>query len=188
MANLQRYHFVRKPKPIPVGTGRFAAIDFETADHGQDSACSLAIVIGEGTNIVDVKHVLIRPPRRDIRFTHIHGITWDDVKNSPPFGDLWPTLEGLFTECQFIAAHFAPFDRGVLQACCDAAGFTPPSLPFQCTVKIARQAWNIVPTKLPDVCRRLSIPLQHHNALSDATACAKIVIEARKVIASGATS
>jgi len=34
----------------------------------------------------------------------------------------------------------------------------------------------------------LSIPLQHHNALSDATACAKIVIEARKAVASGVAS
>ena len=160
---------------------RFAAIDFETADSGQDSACSLAIIIGEGTEIVETKHVLIRPPRPNIRYTHIHGISWDDVKNCPPFGDLWPTLEGLFFNCRFIAAHFASFDRGVLTACCEAAGFTPPTLPYECTVKIARQTWGIFPTKLPDVCRHLTIPLQHHSALSDATACARIVIEARKL-------
>ena len=87
---------------------RFAAIDFETADSGQDSACSLAIIIGEGTEIVETKHVLIRPPRPNIRYTHIHGISWDDVKNCPPFGDLWPTLEGLF----FIPAPYLA-DRAV---------------------------------------------------------------------------
>jgi len=47
-------------------------------------------------------------------------------------------------------------------------------------VKLARRAWDIRPTKLPDVCRRFLIRLQHHNALSDATACARIVMRAVK--------
>jgi len=33
---------------------------------------------------------------------------------------------------------------------------------------------------LPDVCRRFRIRLNHHNALSDATACARIVMGALK--------
>ena len=41
---------------------------------------------------------------------------------------------------------------------------------------MARRAWNLRPTKLPDVCRHLGITLNHHDALSDALACAKIVI------------
>ncbi|OGH59120.1 MAG: hypothetical protein A3G34_02220 [Candidatus Lindowbacteria bacterium RIFCSPLOWO2_12_FULL_62_27] len=47
-------------------------------------------------------------------------------------------------------------------------------------MKLARRAWDIRPTKLPDVCRRFLIRLQHHNALSDATACARIVMRAVK--------
>ena len=39
-------------------------------------------------------------------------------------------------------------------------------------------AMGIRPTKLPDVCRRLGIPLLHHDAASDATACARIVLAA----------
>ena len=58
---------------------RFAAIDFETADTGRDSACALAIIVVEGTKIVDKGYFLIRPPRRQFLFTYIHGITWDHV-------------------------------------------------------------------------------------------------------------
>jgi DNA polymerase-3 subunit epsilon len=54
-----------------------------------------------------------------------------------------------------------------------------PSLPFVCTVKLARTVWSVYPTKLPDVCRHLKIPLKHHQADSDAEACARIVIAAR---------
>ena len=59
-------------------------------------------------------------------------------------------------------------------------GLRQPEQPFICTVQVARVVWNIYPTKLPDVCRRLRIPLTHHEAASDAEACARIVIAAVK--------
>ena len=37
---------------------------------------------------------------------------------------------------------------------------------------------SIFPTKLPDVCGHLDIPLNHHDAGSDSLACAKIVVAA----------
>jgi DNA polymerase-3 subunit epsilon len=45
-------------------------------------------------------------------------------------------------------------------------------------MRLARQTWGIYPTRLPDVCRRLRLPLDHHDPLSDARACAQIVIQA----------
>jgi len=52
--------------------------------------------------------------------------------------------------------------------------------PFVCTVEVARSVWSVFPTKLPDVCRLLSIPLRHHDASSDAKACARIVLVAQR--------
>jgi len=77
-----------------------------------------------------------------------------------------------------LAAHNASFDKGVLEGACAHYGITAPTLPFRCTVQMARKAWNLRPTKLPDVCRHLGIDLDHHNALSDAMACALIVLAA----------
>ena len=48
-------------------------------------------------------------------------------------------------------------------------------------MRMARAAWDLYPTKLPDVCRRLGIALRHHDALSDAEACARIVLLAHGV-------
>ena len=42
----------------------------------------------------------------------------------------------------FLAAHFAPFDRGVLQACCAAHGVAMPSAEFLCTMRLARREWS----------------------------------------------
>lgn len=156
----------------------FTAIDFETADYGRDSACSVALVHVRGGRIVDQRVQLLRPPRRRFVFTYVHGLTWEDVKDAPSFAEAWPELERLTEGSRFLAAHNAAFDKSVLRACSAAAGLPMTPLPFHCTVKTARAAWDVFPTKLPDVCRRLGIPLDHHEALSDARACAQIVLEA----------
>ena len=159
---------------------RFVAIDFETADHGRDSACAVGLVRCEKGRIVDRLHRLIRPPRDRFVFTYIHGITWHRVRTEPSFAELWPEVREFIRGAEFLAAHNAPFDRGVLQACCQAADLAPPEHPFLCTVKLARSAWSLYPTNLPAVCRARRISLKHHEALSDAEACAQIVLQAMK--------
>ena len=156
----------------------FVAIDFETADRYRDSACALAMVRVESGKIVHTEYRLIKPPRKYFEFTYIHNITWDMVSSEPDFRELWPSFKKMLNGADFIAAHNASFDRSVLNACCEKADIGPPSIPFECTVKLARKEWGLFPTKLPDVCRYLDIPLNHHEALSDAMACAKIVIAA----------
>jgi len=157
----------------------FVAIDFETADYRPDSACAVALVRVEGGGITARVSRLIRPPRRRFIFTYLHGISWDMVRHQPTFGDLWPEMEELLAGARFLSAHNAAFDRGVLRACCENHGLNPPELPFLCTMKLARRAWKLFPTKLPDVCRYLDIPLNHHDAASDAEACARIVLAAQ---------
>lgn len=168
----------------------FVAIDFETADRGQDSACSVGLVRVENGAIVEKVVQLIKPPRiaegdlfnpaPDFEFTYIHGIKPDMVSAAPTFAQAWPKLERILKGAQFMAAHNAPFDNGVLTACCEAARLPKPAHRFVCTVRLARDTWKLYPTKLPNVCQHLGIALNHHEALSDAEACAKIVIAAEK--------
>jgi DNA polymerase-3 subunit epsilon len=158
-------------------TQPFVAIDFETADQGRDSACAVALVRVEQGAIVRREVRLIRPPRRNFLFTWVHGITWDAVANAPTFAEVWAELSQLLNGATLLAAHNSAFDRGVLKACCEQGGLTPPALPFHCSMQLARKHWNVRPTKLPDVCRFLGLPLQHHDAGSDAEACARILLE-----------
>ena len=166
--------------PAPGSAGRFAAIDFETADNGRDSACALAVVVVGGTTILHEEHFYIRPPRQQFLYTSVHGITWLDVADKPRFGEVWPRVAALLEGVEFVAAHNAGFDRSVLYQCCHRAGVAWPDVRFQCTVKLARQSWGLSPATLPDVCRHLGIPLRHHQADSDARACAEVVIKARE--------
>ena len=113
-------------------------------------------------------------------FTYIHGISYEQVRDQPAFGSLWQELSPMLQGARFLAAHNASFDRGVLEACCDAAGLPRVTQPFLCTVRLARQQWRMKPANLPAVCANLGIELVHHEALSDAEACAKIVLAAAK--------
>jgi DNA polymerase-3 subunit epsilon len=158
----------------------FVALDFETADRGADSACAVGLVRVENGTITQTITQLIQPPRFIFEFTYIHGIEWSHVADKPTFGQAWPNLEKIIHGAHFIAAHNAPFDRGVLNACCEAAGLPMPAHRFIDTVRLARDTWKIFPTKLPIVCSHLGITLNHHEALSDAQACAQIVIAAEK--------
>ncbi len=159
----------------------FAAIDFETASHSRDSACAVGVVIVEHGRIVGRMLERIRPPSRQFDFTHIHGLSWQDVKDAPRFDAVWAGIERELAGAVFLAAHNAPFDKGVLGACCATYGLAVPAQPFVCTVRLARAQWDIHPTKLPDVCRHLGIDLRHHQADSDAEACARIVIAAQQI-------
>jgi DNA polymerase-3 subunit epsilon len=158
---------------------RFAAIDFETANHSRDSACAIGVVIVEDGRVVETISQLIQPPSSRFQFTDVHGITWEDVKHSPTFDDVWGKIRPRLPRTRFLAAHNAPFDQGVLAACCALYGLPVPTQSFVCTVTLARAQWGIYPTKLPDVCKKLSIKLKHHDAASDAEACARIVIAAQ---------
>lgn len=169
----------------------FVAIDFETADQGRDSACSVGMVRVENGVVVKKAVQLIQPPRfetgdlfnpmpESFVFTHIHGIKPAMVADMPTFGQAWPKLAPMLEGIHFMAAHNAPFDSGVLKACCEAARLPVPQHRFICTVRLARDVWKIFPTKLSNVCEKLDIELNHHEALSDASACASIVIAAQK--------
>ena len=165
--------FDRKKSPA------FMAIDFETADYRSDSACAIALVKVKGLRIVQRHYYLIRPPRKRFYFTYLHGISWEHVRNELSFKELWPNVETLFKDIQFLVAHNAGFDQSVLTACCESNDINIPQVSFECTMRLSRQMWNIRPTNLKNVCNILQIPLVHHYALSDAEACARIFIRAK---------
>jgi DNA polymerase-3 subunit epsilon len=160
----------------------FVAIDFETANYERGSACSIGVVKVRNNEIIAKERRLINPQTYFLDdFTeNVHGITADDVKNAPLFDEVWGKLSPLLDGADFIAAHNAIFDKAVLYKCCGLYKIKPPPQKFVCTVKIARACWKLNPAALPNVCSHLGIKLNHHEALSDALACAQIVINAMK--------
>ncbi len=158
----------------------FLAIDFETANYASDSACAIGLVRVRDDKIEAQEHFLIKPPSRSFVFTYIHGITWQAVEKEPNFKELWPKLLPFFEDIDVVVAHNIGFDRKVLASCCNTYGLELPSYQYACTVQFARKHLGIYPTNLPAVCSKLEIPLNHHDAMSDALACAKIAMAVRR--------
>ena len=162
----------------------FTAIDFETATPYHNSACALGIVTVENGEIVDTYVSLIQPPENKIwrRFTEIHGISWRDTLNTPTFAELYPELRKRLAG-RTLVAHNISFDRDVLQQTmkCHGIDYSDLQIPnWECTLEIYRKK-GFKPADLATCCNRLGIELNHHEALSDALACAKLFLRQSEV-------
>ena len=127
----------------------FVAIDFETANYQPDSACAVGLVKVVGGEIVDKAVHLIRPPTKQFVFTYVHGLTWKDVAKSDDFGTLWPKLEPFLEGAQFLAAHNASFDKGVLHACCAGYGYAHRRCPFAAPCRFLDAPGTSIPPSCP---------------------------------------
>jgi DNA polymerase-3 subunit epsilon len=170
-----------RPEYVPLLPSRFAAIDFETADHSPRSACAVAVVRVEADRIVDCRSRLIRPPTSRIVFAPVHGLQWSHLCREEPFRKVWPEFANILAGIDHLVAHNAPFDRQVLRSCCGSSRISPPAVRFVCTAALARKVWGITPTTLANVCAALGIDLPRpHDPLCDAEAAARVVIAARR--------
>lgn len=161
----------------------WAAIDFETANPRRASVCAVGIVRVDCGRITARHYATIRPAADLGEFTlsWVHGLTLADVEHSPRWPIAWQRIRSMLAGVTAVAAHNSAFDRSALLAACKHYGQRPPSWRWLDTVKLSRQLWKIRPTRLPDVCAALEIPLTHHDASSDAEAVARIVAAAHAV-------
>lgn len=155
----------------------FNAIDFECSTGLRTSACAVAVVRVENAEIKDIWSTLIQPPNNYYSKTHIdiHGITPYKTKNSPTFKEIYPVLKRKI-EGFPIVAHFSRYDKSVFYACKEMINDTSElnlSEKWYCTYKLFKiiQKKNL---KLNELCKKYDINLVHHDATSDAIACAKL--------------
>ena len=156
----------------------WVAIDFETANERRSSPCALGLAVVEDGRVVEERAWLIKPP--EVRFswwnTRVHGITAEDVEDAP---ELFEIHEELMTylDGASVLAHNAGFDAAVLSRTLDVYGLAWPDLRYWCTVAMSRRVWPELPNhKLDSVAWHCEIPLRHHDATSDAVACARIAL------------
>lgn len=159
----------------------FAAIDFETATWEAHSACSVGIVTVENGIITDEYTTLIQPPKNYYSYqnTRIHGISAQDTQDTGTFADHFPDIYERIVG-RIVVAHNENFDRNVLKRSIGFYRLSSKGLflhrDWECTVKLSRSL-GYFPNKLSDCCARLGIPLNHHEALSDARACAQLYMQ-----------
>lgn len=149
----------------------FTAIDFETAQGYRWSICQIGLIRVENGVITKELNILVQPPNNYYwpQFTAIHGIKAKDTINSPTFNLVWNQMAPYIENQNVIAHNGFGFDFPVLSKTLEYYGMTTPEYNKFCTYKIYK-------SNLAQCCQEHSIPLNHHDALSDAKACAELYL------------
>lgn len=160
----------------------FTAIDFETANSSSASACSVGLVKVRDGRVVDSAHWYIRPPVGHDAFLEwnikIHGITPDMVANAAGWGELQNDLLD-FAGDDWLVAHNAGFDMGVIKASATTVGLSTPDYRYLCSLQVARRTYHLDSYRLPVAAMAAGFEgFRHHDALADAEACAAIMVHA----------
>lgn len=164
----------------------FVAIDFETANNSPTSMCAVGIAVVQNGELVHSFARLVKPTPNYYAHTRIHGIDERMTATAPSFAALWPQLQEMLQGMPLVA-HNASFDRNVLASTLRAYHLPAHEAPWYCSVQISRRVMSHLPNhKLSSVCQALGIPLNHHEAESDARGCAHIMLHAMQQ--TGATS
>jgi DNA polymerase-3 subunit epsilon len=157
----------------------FTAIDFETAINHH--ICAVGIVTIENGKKVEEFYSLVKPPHNYYSWftTQVHGLTAYDTRNSPSFIEIFPEIKKrLFNKT--IVAHNEAFDRRVLQKSMSDNHLDYSELNidnrWECTMKYCRKIKKYPSAKLNVCCKIEGIELNHHEALSDAKACAELFL------------
>ena len=163
-------------------TERYIAFDVETPNYANDRMSAIGISVIEDNEIVREFDTLINPETHFDRFNiELTGITPYLVEDAPTFGQLWELIGPLMSS-GVLVAHNAPFDMGVLAKCLRAYEIPwKPYAEYICTCQMARKRWPRMENhRLNTVSDYLGIRLDHHQASSDAHACAEIFCRCRK--------
>lgn len=158
----------------------FVAIDVETANNEPSSICAIGAVKVENGVISERRYSLIAPEPDYYHWANVrvHGITESDTFDAPSFGTVWVDWAEWIGNLPLVA-HNAAFDSRCIAAACRIYGLDAPEN-FLCTVKAARKMvpkYDCPSKSLDSLCHYFGIRLRnHHNALDDAEACAKLGI------------
>ncbi|WP_375605519.1 3'-5' exonuclease [Flavobacterium davisii] len=149
----------------------FTAIDFETASGESASICQVGLVRVENGVYTKEINLLVQPPNNFYwsRFIDIHGITPQMTLNAPLFKDIWHEIEPYITNHVVVAHNGKSFDFPVLKKTLAFYNIENPNYVMQDTYKIYGE-------KLSTLCKKHKIELKHHDALSDAKACAELYL------------
>ena len=147
----------------------FTAIDFETAHGKRWSICQVGLVRVENGITKETLSLLVQPPNNyyfDMNI-EIHGITPEQTANAETFDSVWKQIEPFIKNQNIVAHNGFSFDFHCLNQTLEYYNILPPTYTGHCTYRIYDE-------NLASLCKKYRIPLKHHDALSDALACAEL--------------
>lgn len=159
---------------------KFMAIDVETANPDYSSICQVGIASFEDGTVKETWGSLVNPEDYfDPINVSIHGISESEVKDSPTFSEVFPTIIQYASDN--IVVHHMPFDRIAISRAVAKYNLDSLNAKWLDSARVTRRTWQTLAYKgygLSNVAMELGIEFKHHDALEDAIAAGKIVTKA----------
>lgn len=156
-------------------------IDFEYLITGrQDTPCQVGLaVVVDNVIVLRYSSLIQVPDTIEGTLSYGNGITREMVKNAPTFSEIIKVMESICKDA-IIVSHNKSTEQSVLKKACALYKIDSwlTSAPMEDTCKLMGGKG------LQECCAEHNIPLNHHDALSDAEACAKLYLihNGRKVV------
>ena len=156
----------------PPSAPAYTFLDCETADP-QGTICAIGLVHQSPAGDTPEYYSLVNPERPILpENTAIHHLTDEMVKNSPTFVEVWKDIRRYFSDSIIVAHSAASADLFFLRSSARRYQIELPKVSYICTCNMARKLLPKLPNhRLDTLCGHFSIPLEHHNALSDTYGC-----------------
>lgn len=159
---------------------RFVCIDVETANPSLSSICQIGIVQFEAGGVASRWDTLVDPEDEfDEVNVSIHGISEDTVRDAPKLPQVYGVLRAHLNE-QVVVCHTG-FDRASVSQALHRYGLPPMTCRWLDSAGMVRRAWPEFARAgygLANVCRKLEISFEHHNAVEDARAAGEVLLRA----------
>lgn len=161
---------------------RFVAIDFETANADLASICQVGAVTFEKGVVLDAWGTLVNPEDYfDWINISIHGIDERKVRKAPTFPSVANALAARVSD-QVVVSHTS-FDRVALTQALSKYRLENIPCTWLDSARVARRAWSEFARAgygLDNVCGKLGIDYEAHDALEDARAAGDVLLHAMK--------
>lgn len=161
----------------------FFALDVETANVDRSSICQIGLVLFKNGKEAYSWNTLVNPESEfDDYNSSVHGIFSEDVETAPKYSEIHSAISEM-VEGQ-IVVHHSSFDRTAFNRRFVRSGVKPFSCMWLDNTAVVRRVWKEFSRKgynLKNLSREFQIPLNHHDALSDARAAGIIFSKALSV-------
>lgn len=149
----------------------FVAIDFEYLYLAQyDTPCAVGLVKVINNVVIEKYYSFIHQPAQEATLAPKNGITPEMLVDAPHYDKVYSRMVEFIGDLPLVA-HNASVERKVLsETPC------PDHLPFLADGAFIDTDYLSGHRSLQALCEEYNIPLNHHNALSDAEACAEVYL------------
>ena len=150
----------------------FVVIDVETANPDVSSICQIGLAHFENGVLKNEYETMVNPEDYfDSINVDIHGITYNNVRNSPKFPEIFDQLIEAFSDNVLLT--YTAFDRSSINKASLKYKLQPITNTWLDCAKVVRRHWNEFSYRgygLRNIADFIGLEFSHHKALEDAKA------------------